>query len=203
MRASRGFSLAEILVVTMIFSTLAVASVKFYNGTLHPRELRGKFFVDIESVLSLMHQARANALTSYTVNGSVPTGGFGVHLQRTEINPPVTTATLTATLFVDDYDASISAAGSDEKYTAGQDTVLTTLDIPRAYALQFIDEVATPAVDLTNEAVVIFYAPEAEVKITDNNGNELDEFTVEWRYSSNLTRKLKINRISRFLEIIR
>lgn len=214
--AKKGFTLVELVVVVVILLVITVSAVPGFMSSLR----RGRFEQSIVEIVSLLDQARTQALASrIDANHKIPSGGYGVFFDMT--SDPTTTEQKVV-LFIDDWNTAASAAvnvdyanlavGSrvlpDGIYTPGSDTALSTfiinspsyirLESLSGYLLDGSAWSSTPG----NTITVIFKPPYAETIITGDNPNpphsvSLQNFSAVFKLvTENATRTIKLNRVT-------
>lgn len=209
-RATFGFTLLEIIFVTLIVSILFLLATPHFLSSSRQAEFEKK----IQAVALLLERARSQALasevalddTNSNLTNKIPAGGFGVLLDK---------GNQTAILFQDDWNAADSAKVQvdyasaaerilpDRKFTAGSDsdTVLTTLELNEPAYLELIkitgQDFSGNSVDL--EAVTIIFLPLLqEVLITNlDQTKEFQNIQAELLFHfTQATRTLEFNRIT-------
>lgn len=72
----RGFTLVELLVAISIFGLITAAVVVNFRGASPNRQLQ----LQAANIASLMRQAQVQAQAGEPYGGTVPAGGYGIHL---------------------------------------------------------------------------------------------------------------------------
>ena len=123
LRSNNGFTLVELMVVMFVTTTFIISLFYYYFNVILPNNKRQVFIEDVQQVLTMLRQARGDAIGNQLHNGVLPTGGYGVHIYRDASLGP-DQVILTVTRFVND----TSLTGEvDTKFNNGavaRDTIL-------------------------------------------------------------------------------
>lgn len=193
---SNGFTLVELIVAIGLMSIFVVITA-MNSDILIQRQKREKFLNAVDQVLTAFRSARAEAISNALVGGSVPAGGYGVYIHRESL------LRMNIVRFADDHDET-GAADEDgnQRYDAGFDTIIEEVDIdtPWTWAFENTDPIANP----TDDFMLIFYPPEASLRLFDGaSGNEMRSTEIRFDYNGGATvRRICFNRVSRFFEVI-
>ncbi|MFH0834085.1 MAG: prepilin-type N-terminal cleavage/methylation domain-containing protein [Patescibacteria group bacterium] len=211
-RARKGFTLVELIVVVMILMVITIAAVPGFVASIR----RSQFEKTVADVVSLLNQARTQAIASELNSQSkIPTGGYGVFFDLTDAVEPTEQK---AVLFVDDWNeakgAAVNVNYADEDianrilpdgiYTPSKDSELETVNIN---AYKYVQLTFLKGEDLTsgeawpntpgNTVTVIFKPPYAETNILGNSSVELQNFEAEFKLlTEDQTRTIKFNRVT-------
>ena len=219
--AKNGFTLVELVVVVVILLVITVSAVPGFMRSLR----NGRFEKSIVDIVSLLDQARTQALASKLDSGNkIPSGGYGVFFDMTD---GVTNQQVV--LFIDDWNATANAdvnvdyanltVGSrvlpDGIYTPGEDTVLSTLAVNSSSYIQ-LKELRGHRLDGSvwasapgNTITVIFKPPYADTIVVGNNPNpptsvSLQNFDAVFELATDdVTRTIKFNRVTTAPQVIK
>jgi len=211
-RARKGFTLVELIVVVTILAVITVVAVPGFMKAV--RTMR--FERTVGDVVVLIERARTQALASELNSAQkIPPGGYGVFIDFTSVAPATAQK---AILFVDDWNAAegkaVNVNYADEDianrvlpdgiYTDGSDSVLAAIDINSPSYIQ-IDELkgtllsdgSAWASAAGNTVTTIFKPPYAETTIFGNASTDLQSFEAKFKLTTdNLIRKIILNRVT-------
>lgn len=191
-RGKNGFTLTELLVVITIIGIISLVSVPSYLGSIKKARYEG----GVTEVITLIRDARNTSLIGKigTASGNTLEGGFGVLIQKNATGSSVLS-------FQDKNENTIFDAGVDTTlavYTLPSETILQTMSGARA-----VDYTVLPfSNDNFNNAVILFRPPQGETFLNENSPakNLTDLFILLKRYDDQKSKRLKINKISGFIE---
>lgn len=187
-----GFTLTELLVVITIIGIISLVSVPSYLGSIK----KARYEDGVSSVITLIRDARNTALIGKigTSSGDTLQGGYGVFIQKNASGSSVLS-------FQDKNENTIFDSGIDTTlaiYNLPEETILQTMSGARA-----VDYTVLPATNTDfNNAVLLFRPPQGETFLNENNSgkNLTDLFILLKRYDDQKSKRLKINKISGFIE---
>ncbi|MBI4121986.1 MAG: prepilin-type N-terminal cleavage/methylation domain-containing protein [Parcubacteria group bacterium] len=125
---TRGFTLVELLVAIAIFGLLTAAVTANLRGSGPSRQLQEQS----GNVVSLLRQAQVQAIAGQPFNGTVPVGGYGVHVAVCAAPP------CEVSLFVDS-NANFAMGASEviETITLGSEVTIKAVSA-RASSMLFL-----------------------------------------------------------------
>jgi prepilin-type N-terminal cleavage/methylation domain-containing protein len=204
-REKKGFTLIELIVVIVIIAIIAAVAIPSITRSIR----RARFENEVNSIATLLEQARTQALASeLDADKKVPPGGYGVLIDF---------ANQKAILFIDDWneaendDVNVNYGREkidervlpDEIFTTGKDTALSTVEIGKLVSSK-LDSLAGTQLDGTkwdhaaeNFVTVIFRPPYAETTIVGKNNVELKSFAAKFvLVTENTERTIEFNRVT-------
>ncbi|MEI7510865.1 MAG: type II secretion system protein [Candidatus Peregrinibacteria bacterium] len=179
---SQGYTLVELLVTLSVFAIVMPMIMNSYDGRPKQREeLRS----EMVNLLTLFQSARASALSSATVNNSVPEGGYGISMELANDKKIFT-------VFADlnkngVYDEGV---GTTEKI---KDMTVTN---PNITFSGIVDSVPKEKIN------ILFFPPNGSSKIyaDGTDASEYKDMTLTVSYPGILIETISFNRISGFFE---
>lgn len=196
----KGFTLVELMVVVTIIGVLAVSTVPSYFRS----QKNAKYENAVSEIISLFKETRNQAISGqFVLNGTVqttPEGGYGVFIDKASTPQKIVS-------FIDNKPTTKGNQIFETTPVANMDTILATFTLPTEITITTMsgaltsDRTGTPTE--LNTAVVLFIPPQGDSYINenDNTKNLIDLNLVLKRYDNNKSKKLKINRISGFIEV--
>jgi len=190
----KGFTLIELTVVIAIIGVLAIITVPNYYQSIK----KAKYETAVSTIVTLIKEARnMSIIGNLTKSGSdliAQTGGYGVYLKIFSTGSTI---------------ISFQDLDTDNLYSSDNDTILSIYTLPKEILIKSMS--GTKATDYTastetnasfSEATILFIPPQGKTILNENNKTKelIDFFLQLERYDSNKSKKLKINRISGFLE---
>jgi hypothetical protein len=173
---------------------LAIAML-IMNDATSKRKKYETYQSNVETVLTYLRYARSDAISNRIVGVSTPEGGFGTHIEYLP-----SSSQLRLIHFVDNNN-DLGAGTEDGKYSAGFDTVLdeTTMNAFWDFRIQ---NPQPPIPAPSTEFSTIFLPPNAEMVINDGTAaNSYRSAELYFNFSGN-EKRICLNRVSRFFEII-
>jgi len=218
-RAHKGFTLVELIVVITIIVVVTVAAIPGFVGSIR----RGQFEKTVSDVVNLLNKARTQAIASeLNAQRKIPTGGYGVFFDLTSAVEPTQQK---AILFIDDWNeaegANVNVNYADEDianrvlpdgiYTPSRDSELATVDINLSKYVQLASLKGEDLISgddwqnmLGNTVTVIFRPPYADTKILGNSLVELQNFEAEFKLlTEDQTRTIKFNRVTTSPQVLK
>ena len=192
---NRGFTLIELIAAMVLMALFVFFALKQSDTTIQSRK-REKFFNAVDRVLTHFRAARADAVANRLVNGIVPEGGYGVFLNR---QSPFE---MRVVRFVDDHDAAgTDAPAGNKQFDDGFDTVLAEEIISTPWNWNFQN--TDPAPDPIDTFSLFFFSPDAKLRLSDNTpASDIRKTEMFFDFNGKTSRKICLNRISRFFEVI-
>ena len=212
--AKNGFTLIEMTIVITMLAVISIAAFPAFNRSMR----RSQFQKKVADVVLLIDEARTQALASKLDSSEkIPSGGYGVFLDMTSDIAPTLQK---AVLFIDDWNATVAVPAAvnvnygdedianrvlpDGIYTAGGDSVITTVDINSPVYIQMTQLKGVKLADASNWAsavgnniTVIFKPPFAETVIWGNATISLQNIEVVFDLiTDGSTRRIKFNRVT-------
>ena len=190
LRKNKGFTLTELMVVIGIILIISLISVPSYSASIK----KAKYEDGVSTVINLIKDARNTSIVgTMSLSGAdliTLKGGYGIYLQ--------TGGTL---IYFQDLN-------ENALYDASADTTLSTYLFPEEMQLKTMS--GTKAVDYTGtdtseniaNAIILFKPPQGETVLNENSTGKtlLDLFIGLERYDGNKSKRLKINKISGYIE---
>lgn len=191
-----GFTLIELIVAMGLMSLFVTISVSNGNALVQ-RQKRESFLNSVNQVLGTFRAARSDAISNKRINGNVPEGGFGVFVHR------VSESEMRIVRFVDD--SSPEGNGEFDEGGANDDTIIEDLTLTTPWIWNFENTIGANNPDEDEDFVLIFLPPNAELTLLNSSTTEVlfhTEMLFQYNQGGQTERRICLNRISRFFEVI-
>jgi len=186
-----GFTLIELIVAMGLMSLFVLVSITNGNALMQ-RQKRETFLNSVNQILGTFRAARSDAISNRLINGVVPEGGYGVFIHRNS------DLRMRVVRFVDN-----DSPEGNGLFDEGFDTVLEDFFVNTSWVWLFENTVGTD--DPHDDFVLIFSPPDAELSLFNpSTMSDLPRTEMVFRYneSGQTERRICLNRVSRFFEII-
>ncbi len=194
-KIKKGFTLVELMVVIVIIGVIAVIAVPSYYNSIR----QAKYEESVSEIVSLIKDARNTSIvgkfTGDASSHTTPKGGYGVYLQKTSTGGVL---------------ISFQDKNENKKYDNDvEDTVISSYKLPTSITIKSMSGskatgyTATPETNLDFlEASILFQPPQGETFLNENIATKdlLDLTIVLERYDVGKSKRLKLNKISGFIE---